>query len=177
MTTSKPYPYPLSNRNPYPYPQYENDDTFKGKPYKERIKGTTVPRETERWEDPWNRVNRHHTLSSMRHEVCYVDRTAPRDSLDIVLKSVYSHGHEFLRDKSEVLLQPETLHIRHGRILKNRTFNIETKPPALGHPLRVSYWHRSEHPSYMKLPIIGPHDKKSNRGYNRKESDGTVLIH
>jgi len=77
--------------------------------------------------DPWFRVNRWHTLSSYRHEVCRDEPTAPRDSLDIILKSEYNHFSEWLKSKAEVLLQRDTLNRPHESVelsavtTKNRT--------------------------------------------------------
>ena len=66
--------------------------------------------------DPWFRINRWHTLSSYRHEACRDEPTAPRDYLDIVLNSEYDHFHEWLKDKSEVMLQPDTLNKPHKSV-------------------------------------------------------------
>ena len=79
----------------------------------QRQRRRLLPTHWAHTEEPWNRINRHHTLSSMRHEVCYVDPQAPLVSLDFVLKAVYDQGSEFLKDKNETLLQRETLGLKH----------------------------------------------------------------
>jgi len=66
--------------------------------------------------DPWFRVNRWHTLSSYRREVCRDEPTAPRDSLDIVLNAEYNHFREWLKSKAEVLLQRDTLDKPHESV-------------------------------------------------------------
>jgi len=68
--------------------------------------------------DPWFRVNRWHTLSSYRREVCRDEPTAPRDSLDIVLNAEYNHFREWLKSKAEVLLQRDTLDKPHESVTK-----------------------------------------------------------
>jgi len=69
--------------------------------------------------DPWFRINRWHTLSSYRHEVCRAEPTAPRDYLDIVLKAEYDHNREWLKSKAEVLRQRDTLNMPHESVYYN----------------------------------------------------------
>jgi len=66
--------------------------------------------------DPWFRINRWHTLSSYRHEACRDEPTAPRDSLDFIIKSEYNHHREFLKSKAELLLQRDTLEMSHKSV-------------------------------------------------------------
>ena len=66
-----------------------------------------------RTQDPWDRICRHHTLSSLRHQWCKHESDAPRDSLDISLKAVYQQHSEWLKSKAEVLLQKESLNMQH----------------------------------------------------------------
>lgn len=65
-------------------------------------------------QDPWKRLTNSATLSSARHESCNFDPQAPSDSLDFVLKGQYDHHHEFLKGKSETVIQKETLGSDHG---------------------------------------------------------------
>ncbi|XP_078500347.1 cilia- and flagella-associated protein 276 isoform X2 [Lissotriton helveticus] len=77
-------------------------------------------------EDPWNRLNATATLSSARKDVCYFDPKAPRDSLDLNLKSMYNHQKDLLLPKNETVFQRETFTEDPGRILKNR---VKEGPP------------------------------------------------
>jgi len=127
-------------------------------------------------QDPWNRINRIHTLSSYRHEVCRGEPEAPRDSLDFILKSVYHHHKEFLKSKAETLIQRETLNKPHNRLHRNRVFWVPLPEPELGHPLRVTTWYRKEDPNSIKNTIRGPHAQLTNPGYSRKDEDGSVFF-
>jgi len=60
-------------------------------------------------EGPWNRLTYARTVSSEQKEASCVNKKAPRDSLDLALKTEYDQHREFLKDKSETLLQKETL--------------------------------------------------------------------
>lgn len=175
-----PYWYPLSARNPYPVPQRENDDNFRGKRFIDKQRRRLLPTEVAFTEEPWNRISRRHTLSSMRHEVCYRDPNAPSDSLDLVLKAFYDHDLQFLKDKNEVVLQSETLGAPHGRILKNRIYHIPLMPPALGHPLRVANWPRRDHPSSKKADYVCHHSCQTEYGYHERRpmyNSDSLLYH
>ena len=62
----------------------------------------------------WSDLYSHATLSSARREVSHFDPSAPRDSLDFVLKAEYNNHQEFLKGKNETLVQRETLDMPHG---------------------------------------------------------------
>lgn len=160
-----------STRDPYPFPQLQNDDDFVGArgmqkdPY-------GLPTHLSQKQEPWQRLNRTCTLSSSRREVYHHDPQAPRDSLDFVLKSEYNHHGEFLKDSSETLLQPETLGLEHGRILKNKTFHVPPAKNPMNHPLRVAKAKRHDNPNSIKNVIEGHHTQTTNRGYSRKPDGG-----
>ena len=59
-------------------------------------------------EDPWNRLTYTNTVSRAQKEV-FCENATERDSLDFALDTEYDQHREFLKDKSETLLQKETL--------------------------------------------------------------------
>ncbi|KAI0234706.1 hypothetical protein LSAT2_014977 [Lamellibrachia satsuma] len=143
----------VSTRKPHSFPTLENDENFIG------------PRDTvkEPWSEPthlaqkklpWNELHQKFTLSSSRHEVYHYDPQAPRDSLDFVLKAQYNQHKEFLKGQNETLVQPETIGLPHGRILKNP----EGRRKDLIHSI--------------KNAIEGHHTQTTNRGYARKLDGG-----
>ena len=67
------------------------------------------PPYTAEQEDKWNRLTYATTVSSAQKEVFADNKSAIRDSLDLALKTEYDQHREFLKDKSETLLQKETL--------------------------------------------------------------------
>ena len=122
--------------------------------------------------DPWTRLNATKTLSSHRRDVFYYDPQAPRDSLDFVLKCQYDHHQEFMRSAAETLMQPETLGMNHGRVLKNRPVipepvTLETKELAMYAEPRKTSIHSSK-----GLAIESHHSEATNRGYSRKHDGG-----
>lgn len=160
-----------STRDPYPFPTVQNDDDFCGTqramkdPY-------TMPTHLAQKQGPWHRLNSTCTLSSSRREVYHHDPNAPRDSLDFVLKAEYNHHGEFLKDQTETLVQPETLGKEHGRILKNRTYQVPPPKPELNHPLRIAESKKKESPHSIKNAIEGHYSQATNRGYSRKPDGG-----
>jgi len=60
-------------------------------------------------EDTWNRLTNASTVASAQKEACCDSTATIRDSLDFALKTEYDQHHEFLKDKSDTLLQKETL--------------------------------------------------------------------
>ena len=60
-------------------------------------------------DDPWNRLTNASTVSSAQKEAISDNKRPERDSLDFALETEYDQHREFLKDKSETLLQKETL--------------------------------------------------------------------
>ncbi|XP_076131896.1 cilia- and flagella-associated protein 276 isoform X2 [Alosa pseudoharengus] len=123
-------------------------------------------------ESPWSRLNDTATLASVRRNVCYYDKEAPRDSLDFHLKSTYDHHQEFLGNKNETLFQRETYSDDHGRILKNRQ---KTEAPQCGFEKReIRLWVNPQKASIYSIQgtIESHHNASTNRGYSRKHDGG-----
>jgi hypothetical protein len=136
------------SRNPYPFPRYQNDEDFtkagKGEGTSDYLHG---PVKVD--EDPWKRLNATATLTSQRREACHFDPLAPRDSLDFVLNARYNHHSALLQSKAETLIQPETLGLPHGRVLKNRPTVEEF------HNRREMDYYQKEDPRKQSADSIG----------------------
>lgn len=160
-----------STRDPYPFPRQQNDENFAGTQQSEKH-GYNLPAHLAQKEEPYSRLYETGTLSSKRREVQYFDPSAPNDSLDFVLKTEYNQHKEFLKDSAQTLVQPETLGMNHGRILKNRTVQVPPPQPAQGHPLRITVYPRKEDINSIKNFIEGHHTQTTNNGYIRKPDGG-----
>ena len=161
-----------SERDPYPYPRLENDIDFtKASPPKE-TDNANVYKQSPGVQDPWNRLSYTPTLNSHRRQVYYCDPQAPRDDLDFVLKCQYNHSEEILKSKAETLLQPETVGIPNGRVLKNRP--VIPDPITLEQQDLVQYMHprKTTVNSAKGLAIASHHSEATNRGYSRKVGGG-----
>ena len=163
----------MSGRDPYPYPRLESDDNFVGRtspPHRQQQKETLKLSPGER--DPWERLNISPTLTSYRRHVYYYDPQAPTDSLDFVLKCQYNHSDEFMQSKAETLVQPETLDLPHGRMLKNRP--VFPKPVTLEDKdlSRYTEPRKTTVHSAKGLAIESHHSEATNRGYSRKNDGG-----
>ncbi|XP_014240051.1 uncharacterized protein C1orf194 homolog [Cimex lectularius] len=136
-----------------------------------------------------DRLYYHHTLSSIRQHKDLKQKCAPKDSLDLVLASVYDQSEDAFRDKFFVMTQPETVGLPTYRLLKNKRL-IPAQRPArdliMDEEIRSrresdsllpgTTWHgirqggvtekRNVH--HIKLGIASG----NNRGYSRK-NDGT----
>ena len=159
----------MSTRDPFPYPRLENDVDFTDATPK---KDTDVYKPVPGMEDPWNRLNDAHTLNSCRRHVYHYDHQAPRDDLDFVLKCQYNHSEEIMKSKAETLLQPETVGILNGRVLKNRP--VIPEPITLEQQQLVEYMHpkKTTVNSAKGLAIASHHSEATNRGYSRKKGGG-----
>ncbi|ESP03534.1 hypothetical protein LOTGIDRAFT_137242 [Lottia gigantea] len=165
----------LSTRDPYPFPKLQNDDNFYGTRVGQ-VEPYGQPTHVAQKADPWNRLNSTQTLCSSRREIYHHDPAAPRDSLDFVLKTQYDHHAEFLRNKNETLLQPETLNLDHGRVLKNREEIIPKEPMYMNHPLSITEQVKRESIHSVKNAIDSPHSAGTNGGYSRKHDGGFYSI-
>ncbi|XP_074645192.1 protein CFAP276-like isoform X1 [Tubulanus polymorphus] len=161
----------VSTRDPYPFPQLQNDSDFTGM-ISQKHEAYSTPVHIAQKQDPWYRLNSRCTLSSARREVCYYDPQAPNDSLDFVLKAQYDHHREFLKASNETLLQPETLGLQHGRILKNR-IGVQVEAPSQAEsPERVYISPKKESIDNIHNAIQGHHSQITNKGYSRKPDGG-----
>jgi len=119
--------------------------------------------------DRFLRLNRSHTLSSIRHERAYADRRVPSDSLDFTIKARYNPW-QFGATKAETKIQRETMTEDHGRILKNRIKIIPPPFDPLNPPLYVARAPHRENPFSKegKQAIEGYYHPITNPGYSRK---------
>ena len=120
----------------------------------------------------WDRLLHTPTLASTRRRSDYFDPQAPDDSLDFVIKCQYDHHREFSKSRAEVLIQPESLAMLHGRVLKNRperpdTVTLERKELVTHQEPRKTTIH-----SCKSLAIESHHSEATNRGYSRKHDGG-----
>jgi len=131
-----------------------------------------VPTHLAQRQEPWQRLSSQHTLSSSRHEVYHFDPKAPNDDLDFILKSQYNQHEELLRNKNEVVFQPETCGDDHGRVLKNRVKPEPVKVLTLNHPLIISGQIKKEDINSVKTAIESHHTETTNKGFSRKPDGG-----
>lgn len=160
-----------SSRDPYPFSKYQNDDNFRGPRAAEGI-CYPVPTHLAQREEPWQRLSNQHTLSSARHEVYHYDPKAPNDDLDFILKAEYNQHEELLRNKNEVVYQPETCGEAHGRVLKNRVKPEPVKKLPLNHPLIITEQNKKEDINSVKTAIESHHTETTNKGFSRKPDGG-----
>jgi len=160
-----------STRDPHPFQKFQNDDDFTGRRDPEAI-CYPVPTHMAQKQAPWQRLSDHHTLSSARREVYHFDPAAPRDDLDFVLKSNYNQHQELLKNKNEVVYQPETFTEEHGRVLKNRKKTEAGVVTSMNHPLVISDQKTKESTHSVKTAIASHHTETTNKGYSRKPDGG-----
>ncbi|BFZ08338.1 hypothetical protein BsWGS_11377 [Bradybaena similaris] len=160
-----------TSRDPYPFPKLQGDDDFIGKRVPETI-CYPVPTHLAQRQPPWSRISNQHTLSSARRQVYHFDPSAPNDDLDFVLKTTYDQHKELLRNKNEVVFQPETFTDDHGRVLKNRVKAEPEKKMSLNHPLIVSSQKKKENINSVKTAVASHHSETTNKGYSRRPDGG-----
>ncbi|KAG7220726.1 hypothetical protein INR49_017840, partial [Caranx melampygus] len=99
----------MSGRDPFPSPKLENCFTLSGFRPQQR-KSYNKPTHISQTEEPWNRLYYTATLASIRRSVMQYEPQAPNDSLDLHLNSVHDQSKDFLRTKSQVLYQKESVY-------------------------------------------------------------------
>ncbi|EDO45338.1 predicted protein [Nematostella vectensis] len=160
-------------RDPYPFPRLQNDTDFTGSPAKQV--GVTTKNHTRSKSAEGNAHDRLYqtaTLSSSRREVFYFDPQAPQDSLDFVIKSTYDNHNEFLRSAAETLVQPETIGLTQGRVLKNRPPPPDPEIDMYKLPLTRSTAIKKENINSINGAIESHHSAATNGGYSRKHDGG-----
>ncbi|KAK7102187.1 protein CFAP276-like isoform X1 [Littorina saxatilis] len=176
----------MSTRDPYPFPKQQNDGNFCGTRMKQVAPKTNswtiykdsqdvygVPTHLAQQQNPWNRLNSKHTLSSSRREVYHFDPKAPNDSLDFTLKAKYNHHEEMFKNRNETKYQKETMDAdQAGRKLKNRVVVEPKKAPEMNHPISLNAQQRMESASSVKNAIESHHTQTTNKGYTRKPDGG-----
>eukprot|EP00745_Piridium_sociabile_P028483 TRINITY_DN45888_c0_g1_i1.p1 TRINITY_DN45888_c0_g1~~TRINITY_DN45888_c0_g1_i1.p1 ORF type:complete len:184 (-),score=35.87 TRINITY_DN45888_c0_g1_i1:121-672(-) len=180
----------MSTRNPYPFPRLLNDMDFSGNEPQQVAPKTNswtifknskevygVPVHLAQQQDPWNRLNSRHTLSSSRHEVYHYDRQAPNDALDFNLTATYNHHDDLLRNRNHTTFQRETFEEDHaGRKLRNREVIRPKQAPYLNHPLCITSQKKMESIHAVKNAIAGDHSEETNNGYSRKTDGGFFVF-
>ncbi|XP_026333052.1 uncharacterized protein C1orf194 [Hyposmocoma kahamanoa] len=119
----------------------------------------------------------HHTLASIRRLSFFHPFSIPEESLDIVLAATYNHSTEFMADKVDLYLQPET----HGCETWRRIRNTCDKPPPtvipLGHPMKRGGITERKSPFSVKLMNSGVHSSQTNPGYSRQAAGGAIFFY
>nr|CAD7417543.1 unnamed protein product [Timema poppensis] len=119
---------------------------------------------------PWERVARHHTLSSAR-KIAYLERTLePKDHLDFILQAATKHNKELFPDNIDTCLQPETLGVDTWRTLRNTKVVPATTRNKSGHPLVIGGVVERRNIHSADLAIPSNHAYRSSKGYSRKEN-------
>lgn len=124
---------------------------------------------------PHERLFFHQTLSSARKAANFHNYHAlvPRDSLDIVMSSVYNQSWDLFGDKNDAVVQNDTLGHATFRRLRN-TRDVEKIIPVW-HPLKIGGVSQKMSPHSVKLMNNGPHTPLTNPGYSRQTIDGNIF--
>nr|XP_055025208.1 cilia- and flagella-associated protein 276 [Misgurnus anguillicaudatus] len=152
-------------RDPFPFPRYENDNTFTGSKEIQKL-FYEEPTHLAQNNEPWRRLYNTETMSSSRRNVFNRDNTAPRDSLDIHLKSIYNHHLGLFKNKSQTVTQKET-------VSEDNRKNSEV-PVREAEYKGIKVWVDSQKASIhsIKGTIESHHSASTNRGYSRKHDGG-----
>ncbi|XP_023283466.1 uncharacterized protein C1orf194 homolog [Seriola lalandi dorsalis] len=114
----------MSGREPFASPRFENGFTLSGFRPQQR-KTYNKPTHIAQTEEPWSHLHDAATLASIRRSVMHYEHQAPNDSLDFHLKSVHDQSKDFLRSKSQILYQKETVSEDHRKQEKINQYMLE----------------------------------------------------
>ncbi|KAF8572499.1 hypothetical protein P879_00554 [Paragonimus westermani] len=156
----------IIGRDPFPLLKYENDETFCGREANESFRHHLSTLNAQK-QDPWNKLNKNHTLSSSRHQFDYFDDEANRDDLDFRLNALYDQHRDWWKTNAEYLIQEETVG-GSSRLAKNRLVPIPVVKPPPEQPFKLWTSTRREHLANVSEAIDGHHSQATNGGYSRK---------
>ncbi|TRY60085.1 hypothetical protein DNTS_011999 [Danionella cerebrum] len=150
-------------RDPYPFPRYENDFTYTGKRDIQKP-SYEKPTHLAQNDEPWSRLHYTTTETSSRRSVLHNDVRAPKDSLDIHLKSSYDHHLGLFQNKSKTVALDNGTH--------SNKAPVDSVCEAEDKGLKV--WVDTQKASIysIKGTIESHHTASTNRGYSRKHDGG-----
>ncbi|XP_016086639.1 cilia- and flagella-associated protein 276 [Sinocyclocheilus grahami] len=156
-------------RDPFPFPRYENDYTFTGSEEIQKL-AYEKPAHLAQNDEPWRRLHYSTTQASSRRNVFHYDTTAPKNSLDIHLKSTYDHHLGLFQNKNQTVTQKETVALDYGT-LKNKELEESMRETETK---RMRVWVDTQKASIysIKGSIESHHTASTNRGYSRKHDGG-----
>ncbi|XP_056320357.1 cilia- and flagella-associated protein 276 isoform X1 [Danio aesculapii] len=156
-------------RDPFPFPRYENDFTLTGRKEIQKL-SYDKPTHLAQNDEPWRRLHNTTTEASSRRTIFHYNTTTPKDSLDIHLKSAYDHHLGLFQNKSQTVMQMETVGAENGtkknKELEDSVCDAENKG--------IKVWVDAQKASLysIKGSIESHHTASTNRGYSRKHDGG-----
>ncbi|RXN23180.1 putative protein C1orf194-like [Labeo rohita] len=156
-------------RDPFPFPRYENDYTLTGSKEIQKLP-YDKPTHLAQDDEPWRRLHNTTTQASSRRNVFHCDTTAPKDSLDIHLKSTYDHHLGLFQNKYQIVTQKETVALDNGTLKNKESEDSMCETENKG----MKVWVDTQKASIysIKGSIESHHTASTNRGYSRKHDGG-----
>lgn len=155
-------------RDPFPLPRYENDYTYTGNKAIQKLP-YGKPTHLAQNDEPWRRLHNTTTRASSHRNVFHYDTAAPKDSLDIHLKSTYDHHLGLFQNKNQTVTQRDTVALDNAT-LKNR--ESEDSVRETGNKIKVWVDTQKASINSIKGSIESHHTASTNRGYSRKHDGG-----
>ncbi|XP_051758357.1 cilia- and flagella-associated protein 276 isoform X1 [Ctenopharyngodon idella] len=172
-------------RDPFPFPRYENDYTYTGNKAIQKLP-YDKPTHLAQNDEPWRRLHNTTTLASSHRNVFHYDTTTPKDSLDIHLKSTYDHHLGLFQNKSQTVMQMESVALdnalsksespSHCNAFSHRTLKNRESEDSVSETNNkgIKVWVDPQKASIysIKGSIESHHTASTNRGYSRKHDGG-----
>ncbi|XP_051758358.1 cilia- and flagella-associated protein 276 isoform X2 [Ctenopharyngodon idella] len=156
-------------RDPFPFPRYENDYTYTGNKAIQKLP-YDKPTHLAQNDEPWRRLHNTTTLASSHRNVFHYDTTTPKDSLDIHLKSTYDHHLGLFQNKSQTVMQMESVALDNATLKNRESEDSVSETNNKG----IKVWVDPQKASIysIKGSIESHHTASTNRGYSRKHDGG-----
>ncbi|XP_012607107.1 cilia- and flagella-associated protein 276 [Microcebus murinus] len=152
----------------------DDDDSYLGEPQASKKLLYKNPTHLAQQEEPWRRLSLTPTITSMRRDTYFFDPEISKDDLDFRLAALYNHNTSVFKNKSEILLQQET--IQDSRGFTKIPFPGEVLPPSPPITSRdnIRQWINPKRESIHSIQgsIVSPHTAATNGGYSRKNDGG-----
>ncbi|KAL1258555.1 hypothetical protein QQF64_009132 [Cirrhinus molitorella] len=156
-------------RDPFPFPRYENDYTLTGNKEIQKLPNDR-PTHLAQDDEPWRRLHNTTTQASTRRTVFHYNTTAPKDSLDIHLKSTYDHHLGLFQNKNQIVTQKETVALDNGTLKNKESEDSMCETENKGMRLWVVTQKASIYS--IKGSTESHHTASTNRGYSRMHDGG-----
>ncbi|XP_067268773.1 cilia- and flagella-associated protein 276 [Pseudorasbora parva] len=156
-------------RDPFPFPRYENDYTYTRNKAIQKL-AYDKPTHLAQNDEPWRRLYNTTTQASFHRNVFHYDAPAPKDSLDIHLKSTYDHHLGLFQNKNQTVTQRDTVELDNATLKNKESEESVRETNNKG----TKVWVDSQKASIysIKGSIESHHTASTNRGYSRKHDGG-----
>ncbi|XP_060057946.1 cilia- and flagella-associated protein 276 [Erinaceus europaeus] len=164
----------LCSREAFHHPS--RNDSYLGKMQTPKKLPINKPTHLAQKQEPWTRLSTTPTATTMRRDVNFFDPKIPKDDLDFRLAALYDHHSGTFKNKSEILLQQDTIqNTTHEMQIQFAGVCLSSPPlPPITSSINIRQWINPKKESIHSIQgaIVSPHTAATNGGFSRKNDGG-----